>query len=401
MAVMEAMISGVPVVGYSTGFNSEWLMNGVGCELVQFGDRFALREALTRVRANWRKYSREARQYADIFDWQPVIDELLGIYQKAHNAPAAKSVSIIIPSHNYERYLPEAIKSAMDQTVPCEVIVIDDKSTDDSVKIAKSFKGVRVIENKDNLEVAETRNKAIHQAAGEFIVCLDADDRLHPQFIEKHLAAFKTNEDAIAYAPVNIIDEHGKNKRQTLFHVAAKPNLQIVGRNQIPSCCMFRRSFWVRAGGYDKRYTPAEDAQLWLKIFSLGGVPNQASDKPLMDYRSHSNSLSAPGFPDWWKSNTPHFNTPIEERDAHITIILDKNDGAKETLWSLENQSYKKWSCILPIMHGLSQTFPWLNHQTHRRGNVLHLKSGVVLPPDFLTEYAKQTPPWTRELRSQ
>ena len=267
MATMEAMISGVPVVGYDTGFNAEWLTNGLGCELVPRGDKPALIDAIARVMGDWKRYSDEAISYAQgMFDWQPVIDQLLDIYANVENTPENKSVSIIIPVHNYAKYLPEAIDSALAQTIPCEVIVVDDQSTDGSLEIARGYGNkVSVIANESNLGVAETRNKGIEKAKGEFIVCLDADDRLHPDFAEKHLAAFRTNEDAIAYSPINIIDGQGKDKNQKIFRAGAQPNLQAVGRNQIPSCCMFRKSFFIRAGGYDKRYTPAEDANLLVE----------------------------------------------------------------------------------------------------------------------------------------
>jgi glycosyltransferase involved in cell wall biosynthesis len=405
MATMEAMISGVPIVGYDIGFNSEWLMNGVGCELVPRGDKAALTDAIARVMENWKQYSADARAYAQgVFDWQPVIEQLLEVYDNVGSKPENKSVSIIIPVHNYAKYLPEAIDSALSQTVPCEVIVVDDQSTDESLEIAQSYGDkVRVIANEINLGVAETRNKGIEKANGAFIVCLDADDRLRPDFVEKHLAAFRTNEDAIAYSPINIIDGQGKDKNQKIFRAGAQPNLQAVGRNQIPSCCMFRKSFFLRAGGYDKRYTPAEDANLWLKIFSIGGKPVRASNSPLMDYRAHGTSLSSNGvFPDWWSDYSNIYNMPITERDPNIEIILESNEQAKEILWHLENQSYQNWICTtIQKADNLKKPFPWLktNCRPSRRKSLLTVEDGTPLPPNFLMQFAEQTPPWIQTAR--
>jgi glycosyltransferase involved in cell wall biosynthesis len=394
MATMEAMVMGIPMVGYDIGFNAEWLISGTGCELVPFGDQLALKDALARVRSNWQKYSADARAYAEIFDWQPVINELLGIYEKVNNAPEDRTVSIVITCHNYEQWIGEAIQSALDQTIACEVIVIDDKSTDNSLEIIKRYP-VTIIENEINLGVAETRNKAIKQAQGTFIICLDADDKIYPDFAEKHLAAFRTQEDAIAYAPINLVDERGRPRKQNLFTAKAAPSLQAIGRNQVPSCCMFRKSFWARAGGYDKRYTPAEDANLWLKIFQLGGLAHFVHPRPLMDYRIHGNSLSAKGFPSWWLGSQTNFSAPIEERDANISIILDEcNERTKDFLWSLENQSYQKWACLLRSPNGLKESFPWLNLGTRHCKSLLHLNSETALPSNFLTEYMKQTPEW-------
>lgn len=393
MATMEAMVMGIPVVGYDIGFNSEWLISGTGCELVPFGDRLALHEAIVKIQKDWHRYSNAARDYAQIFDWQPVIDELLGIYERVARTPESKSVSIIIPCYNLAAFVSEAIQSALAQTLPCEVIVIDDASTDESLRLIKQHKGITVIENKINLGVAETRNKAIRSAKGEYIICLDADDKLYPDFAEKHLAAFRSRADAIAYARINLIDTDGRPRKQVMFSDEARPVLQATGRNQIPSCCMFRKSFWMRAGGYESRFTPAEDANLWLKIFQLGGLAHKASNKPLMDYRIHENQISKAGFPDWWTES--QIDTTITERDPEITIILNKHDEkAKETLWSLENQTYKKWSCLLQSPNSLAESFPWLNRMTHRRGSVLYLEAGTRLHPNFLVEYVQRIPPW-------
>jgi glycosyltransferase involved in cell wall biosynthesis len=395
MATMEAMVMGIPVVGYDIGFNSEWLVNGVGCELVQNGDRRGLVDAITKVRSDWYRYSRVAREYAAIFDWQPVIDELLGIYERVGKAQEEKTVSVIIPCHNYAAYLPEAIQSVLAQTVPCEVIVVDDKSTDDSAKIAKSFQGVKVLENAKNLGVAETRNRGIEAASGKYIVCLDADDRLRPDFVAKHLAAFRTGDHAIAYAPIELMDTDGKRQNRFMFRSPARTELQTRGQNQIPSCCMFKKEYWRRAGGYDRRYTPAEDANLWLKIFVLGGVPVKASDSPLMDYRTHNKSLSAAGvFPNWYAEYKPLVNAPIVERDPEITFIIEGNERIKDTLWSLENQEVKNWSCQLKTPNGLRESFPWLNKQTSRRGSVIRIQAGTVLLPDCLTRFKAQPPAW-------
>lgn len=402
MATMEAMITGVPVVGYDFGFNHEWLINGNGCELVAPGDLAGLMEAVQRVMAEWPKYSKQAREYAQIFDWQPVIEELLSLYHNLENRPENRSVSIIIPNHNYSQWVGEAIESALNQTVKCEVIVIDDKSTDDSLQVIQRYRrSVTVIENTVNLGVAETRNKAIKQASGEFIVCLDADDILRPNFVEKHLAVLNDRDEAIAYAPIDLIDADGTFRNQRLFRAAANPALQGRGKNQIPSCCMFRKSFWTRVGGYEQRYSPAEDAQLWLKIFSYGGIPRRAANESLMDYRVHTNSLSARGFPNWWNDFNINLNSPIVERDPKITVVLDKEEGSKDTLWSLEKQDYPNWACSLQTQNTLTPAFPWLNKSTNRRGTVITVKSGTVLPPDFLSEYMNQIPDWIQSQRLQ
>lgn len=400
MAAMEAMISGVPIVGYDFGFAAEWLENGIGCELVEPDDYPALLDALQRVQGNWKSYSKQARAYAERFDWQPVIDYLLRIYEQAAADRIewqAPKVSIIIPCHNYGAYVGQAIESALAQSVKCEVIVIDDCSSDNSYDVIRRYtRQIIGLRNSVNLGVAETRNKAIRIATGDFIVCLDADDRLKPDFVEKHLAAFRDRSDAIAYAPIDLIDLDGKPSGGQMFKATAMPTMHKNGRNQIPSCCMFRRIFWERAGGYESRYTPAEDAHLWLKIFALGGLPKRAANEPLMEYRVHKDSLSSKGFPNWWLDLGISYNQPIMERDPEFEFVIDGTEGVNQTLWSLESQMIPNWEARLETTpaESLSQTFPWLNQVSGRAKSRLRVKAGEILPASYLSDLNQRPAPW-------
>jgi glycosyltransferase involved in cell wall biosynthesis len=101
-----------------------------------------------------------------------------------------KSVSVVIPVFNCERYLGEAIESALAQTLPpSEIIIVDDGSTDNSSEVAKSF-GARVrCEKRNHAGIAATRNHGISVAHGDWLAFLDADDlwlreKLAAQFAE-------------------------------------------------------------------------------------------------------------------------------------------------------------------------------------------------------------------------
>src|SRR5450432_4276127 len=101
-------------------------------------------------------------------------------------------VSIIIPCYNAERYLAEALDSALTQTYPnCEIVAVNDGSTDSSPAILERYAQqapdrVRVV-HQMNQGLGSARMQAVHEARGEFIVPLDADDRLHPEAVETWL----------------------------------------------------------------------------------------------------------------------------------------------------------------------------------------------------------------------
>lgn len=103
-------------------------------------------------------------------------------------------VSVIIPVHNCARYVALAIDSVLIQDVPLEIIVIDDASTDNLDKVMKRYRDmpeIRYLKNELNLGVAETRNRGVALAKGEYVAFLDADDIWGPEKLKKQLALIR------------------------------------------------------------------------------------------------------------------------------------------------------------------------------------------------------------------
>ena len=98
-------------------------------------------------------------------------------------------VSIIIPCYNASSYIKETINSVLTQTFQnFEILLINDGSTDNSSSIIKTIIDDRIhLVEQENQGVSSTRNKGIAMAKGEFIVFLDADDLLHPNFLERRV----------------------------------------------------------------------------------------------------------------------------------------------------------------------------------------------------------------------
>jgi glycosyltransferase involved in cell wall biosynthesis len=108
-------------------------------------------------------------------------------------------VSIIIPVYNSEKYLTETIQSALDQTWPNkEIIIIDDGSSDASLKVSGSFESpvIRVFHQK-NKGASSARNYGLREAQGEYVQFLDADDLLPTDKIEKQMSQLIKNPDCI------------------------------------------------------------------------------------------------------------------------------------------------------------------------------------------------------------
>jgi len=92
-----------------------------------------------------------------------------------------RSVSVVISSYNYGRYLADAVSSALNQSYSgIEVVVVDDGSSDDSREIARSFEADVHLVFKDNGGQASAWNSGFQQVTGEIVIFLDSDDRLLP-----------------------------------------------------------------------------------------------------------------------------------------------------------------------------------------------------------------------------
>ena len=119
-------------------------------------------------------------------------------------------VSIIVPCHDHAQFVGEAIASAQGQDHPTiEVVVVDDGSTDESAAVIERCAGVRLV-RQQNAGLAAARNAGIRESRGDFLVFLDADDRLLPHAVSSGFRALQAEPDAAFVAGgFRRIDEAG------------------------------------------------------------------------------------------------------------------------------------------------------------------------------------------------
>src|SRR5215212_6403385 len=102
-------------------------------------------------------------------------------------------VTVVIPCYNQAHFLGEAIESVLSQSYPHgELIVVDDGSTDETSEVASRYEGARLI-RQENRGLAGARNRGLGEAKGEYVVFLDADDRLLPGALEASLGCFEAH----------------------------------------------------------------------------------------------------------------------------------------------------------------------------------------------------------------
>jgi glycosyltransferase involved in cell wall biosynthesis len=381
--LMEAMALGIPVLAYNWGMCKYRLMNGVGCVLVEPGDILGLVNGAKRILADWKRYSQRAKIFSKMFDIHAQLPEIEQLFDNVlREKLTPPSVSIIIPCYNYGHYLQQAIDSAKAQTIKCEVIVVDDASTDNTQVVARTTPDVAYIKNERNIGVARSRNKAIQQAIGTHIICLDADDVILPDYAKLCLDALnKSSRDTvITYAPLKVMDVSLSKQLTTWFTSPASYDAQKKS-NSVPTNCMFSKKWWDIADGYDPLYNGCEDANLWLKMFTLGAKAIKVSSTPQTLYRSHPNSLSSIHRPEW---NIYSKLVITHEMDyAQITIAINEYSGDYEYLaslyWKLKqdpNQSYN----IHCAVQKFASPYP-------RSSNVIRYSPDDFLSPSAYLDY--------------
>src|SRR5258707_10651350 len=171
--------------------------------------------------------------------------------------------SVIIPCHNQARFLGEAVESVLAQTYPhCEVIVVDDGSTDDSPTIAASFDRVRCLTQR-NRGVAAARNSGLEVSNGDYVVFLDADDRLLPNALQDCVDSLNANpECAFVYGHVKLIVSDG-SPLPTPNQVAVCEDHypELLRHNYIwtAGAVMYRRAALQSVGGFNPSVSGSPD----------------------------------------------------------------------------------------------------------------------------------------------
>src|ERR671910_1122682 len=120
-------------------------------------------------------------------------------------------VSVVIPCYNQAHFLGEAIESVLSQSYPHhEIVVVDDGSTDDTSEVASRYDGVRLV-RQENRGLAGARNTGIRHSEGDYLVFLDADDRLLPEALRAGVECFESHpECAFVFGRFRYISVDGK-----------------------------------------------------------------------------------------------------------------------------------------------------------------------------------------------
>jgi glycosyltransferase involved in cell wall biosynthesis len=193
-------------------------------------------------------------------------------------------VTVAIPCYNYGAYVAEAVESALRQTYThIEVVVVDDGSTDDSAAIVGGF-GERVtLVRQANAGLSSARNRAATVARGTFVVFLDADDMLAPDFVDRALAAFQDEDPRLGFVYTQM-KMFGRMEGVTTF-----PHFEVstLLRDNFVHASALVRTELVRRYPYEESWRSGfEDWNFYLTICEQG-YRGKLVDAPLLMYRKH------------------------------------------------------------------------------------------------------------------
>lgn len=371
IGTLEAMACGVPVVGWNYGGTAQIVTNGYDGYLVTPGDYDALEKMVNEAKRNRAELGHNARETARRYDWANVIQQYAALYEMvlAQKRSEKHGVSVVITTHNYAQYVGEAIDSAWTQSREVEeIIVVDDGSTDSTQDVLMGYGDQIKVITQTNQGVAAARTAGIAAATQPYIVCLDADDKIAPEFVATLLPVIDSRRDlGIVYSGITMFND------DSAWHNAGwPPAFDWEGQaephnppsNCIPSACMFRKDMWYRAGPHRQEYAPGEDAEFWTRGLSVGFNAQRVTEEGLFWYRLHGDSASRvkkyKAIDDklpWMRDKqypfaAPAKITPVRSySDPKISVIVPVGPGHDgyviDAIDSLLAQTMREWECII------------------------------------------------------
>lgn len=181
-------------------------------------------------------------------------------------------VSIIVPCYNQAQYLDEALQSVFDQTYSnWECIIVNDGSPDNTEEVAKTWleKDSRFkYFFKENGGLSSARNAGIEISKGEYILPLDADDKISNNYLELAFSKISNNKNI----KVVYCDAEYFGAKYAVLKLKPFSLENLAKKNMIFCTALFRKDDWEQVNGYDLNMVYGyEDWEFWINILKNGG----------------------------------------------------------------------------------------------------------------------------------
>lgn len=228
---------------------------------------------------------------------------------------SAPLVSVIVPNYNHARYLDRRVRSVLEQTLrDCEVLILDDASTDGSLRVLERYRDegrIRLFTNQTNSGSPFPQwNRGVGLARGTYVWIAESDDEAEPRMLETLVGTLEASPDVVlAYCQSWVIDDEGR-RLHTAERWAADLSTshwttdrvtdgrdelaeRLVIRCTIPNASgvVFRRDAYLAAGGAPEDMRLAGDWMTWARLLLQGRVAFVA--EPLNGFRYHGATVRA------------------------------------------------------------------------------------------------------------
>jgi hypothetical protein len=233
------------------------------------------------------------------------IRQALRLLRLRRNPAAPAPWNVVIPCHNYGRYLRGAVGSVMASDADYEIHIVDDASDDETFEVAANLSRqhphVRYLRNEERRGPSYSRNRGIAASESEFVVLLDADDQIGPNYLFEAGRRFLRGADVVNPDAVLFGDA---SERWVVPEVTTLNML--LQRNFVHCSSAFRRKLWSQVGGMDEQVPCWEDYYFWFAwlrrepkfrgftaIISCTGGIRTLSPMPATTNEHNSSNISA------------------------------------------------------------------------------------------------------------
>lgn len=286
-------------------------------------------------------------------------------------------VSVIIPTYNRPRWLPETIESVLNQTYPhIEVVVVNDGSTDNTEQVLEPYRDRIVYIHKENGGPGSAVNAGIMAATGQYIARVDDDDLFLPEKAEIQVRMFQQEPRlGLVATDHHIIDEEGK-----ITYTRAVPDFSKHGAflALLQDCIFSQPTVMVRRECHDKvglyKNTYAQDYDMWLRIARY--YPVGVIHKPLTMYRRHGSNRSG-------RSSDNKVNADIR---SFICEIMDTTSLEDLLRGAVNSQTAMSVQLSIPHAHDVRGAI-FLKHDLYKRAGREFYQAVKSEPQDMVHRF--------------
>lgn len=209
-------------------------------------------------------------------------------------------ITIGVSAYNRANYLPYCLDSLLCQTYPnCEIIVVDDGSTDGTAELMKkSYPQIKYVW-KENGGDSSAKNLAAQIGNGEYIVFNDSDDVFYPDAVERlYNTLVKNNPAACSYGTYQTIDAEGNEvstKRKVTIYPSGNITSELIEHIIVNSCgTMIPRRLFLDCGSFSTNLRVCHDWALFLEMSTR--IEFYAVQEPVFKRRRHSSNISSASY---------------------------------------------------------------------------------------------------------